>query len=223
MNKRDKKVNSNAAQFSLFGRGLRGSKITAMFLVLLAVNFAAQGQIQNNSATTAEDVKQSYIEARAKFDTPDTRICKKCETHIDNVNATRCFYCGAMLGADEDPDQSTQIVVPDGATPVESTLKGKFYVVSAEQNGQDVMAELEVLAELMGTTLAELCNIEFLGDGRVKVTMMGMEFEDSYKTVDNVTVATDTKVRTEFWMKDDKVIMLGEDGSVMVLSNTIPK
>ena len=128
-----------------------------------------------------------------------------------------------MAETDEDTAQSIQIVPPDGATPVESTLKGKFYVISAEQNGQDVLAEMEAFAQSMETSLAEFCNIEFFGNGKFIVTMMGAEFEDSYKTVDNVTVAMETRVRSELWMKDNNVMILGEDGSAIVFSSTISK
>ena len=186
------------------------------------------------STPTKEDIDAAYIKAASAFDTPDTRICKKCETRIRDLKMTVCFYCGEPLTADEKPVAKTSS--DSGSSSGSGTVKdllGKYYLLTlggpkgaSEEENQQSVQMLEAMAASTGLNTWELNTLEFIDDTKVNVKHMFVSsiMECTYTIAgDKVDIVDDKGDKVMQLLIDGDLLASGdEESGIVVFSKTPP-
>ena len=151
---------------------------------------------RTESNTNKEDAREAYIRAASEFDTPDTRICKKCETRIRDPKVTECFYCGESLNVNEKTEKTGE------RGSMNKNFTGKYYMVmfempegTGEEEHQQALQMLEAMAESADTNTWELNTVEFFDDTRTNVKLMfdGSVSECTYTIEENKIKVVDAE------------------------------
>ena len=173
------------------------------------------------SDITKEEVRRRYVEVASEFDTPDTRICNNCETRIRDPKLTQCFYCGVILDTASKAEMIKTNNTKQEDTIMANTLSGKYYLIAAETDGQDMMEMMEMMASTMGKSVAEMMFFDFSDDGKVKMEANGENFELDYTMEGNTIKFAVGDEAVELNM-DGNTLTGNVNGSKMVFSDTIP-
>jgi len=99
------------------------------------------------------------------------------------------------------------------------TLSGKYYLNSAEADGQDMMGMMEMMATTMGKSINELMSIEFPGGNKIKMILNGEEMEFEYAE-DGNTVKIDFGGEEMEIIVEDNTLNVNMNGTVMVFKDT---
>ena len=169
-------------------------------------NKAKSSSGKKEKSQAQKEADAAYVAAVSKFDTPDTRICKNCETRIRDPKMTSCFYCGESLEVTENSDEST-----DGS------YIGKYYMTSfvapegmSEEEFQQAQQFLDAFATSAGVNSWELNTVEFFEGNKAMVKLMfdGKIKECTYTLNGNTISVIDDE--------GDEVLNLLIDGDVLV-------
>jgi len=99
-----------------------------------------------------------------------------------------------------------------------STFAKKYFLVSAEAGGQEMMEMMEMMAAAMGKSLGELMCLEFPGGNKIKITMNGEEIESDF-TEDGNALTVEFYGDGMKMIVDGNAITMDMGGTIMVFSD----